>query len=145
MQLINCIKRDYANAEINKCSESGCKLKLNSLSNKIILKGEKICRNRKICDCIIVTGNVIGIIELKSKVKHINAIFEKFVNGKDIVLDILKKYNKNQNDFKFHYILLHKGISPSEFKLLTNRRIIVRGRKHYIMPKKCGYIFSKII
>jgi len=44
----------------------------------MILKGEKLCQNKKVCDCIIFDEDhqVIGIIELKSKTTYPTEILE---------------------------------------------------------------------
>jgi len=68
MPIMDCIKSDFVEERVNHCSERRCKLKLAGLSVYIVLKGEKICDDRRICDCIIFTTGdeyiVIGIVEL---------------------------------------------------------------------------------
>lgn len=57
MVLFDCIKEEYCDAIVLNCAEKGCKIDLREIENYIILKGEKICKDRKICDHIIFIGN----------------------------------------------------------------------------------------
>jgi len=67
--------------------------------------GEKICNNRRICDCVIFTIEdeyvVIGIIELKSKTAHSSEIEEKLTNGLEIASDILEQHNTERLKSEF--------------------------------------------
>lgn len=148
MPVIRCIKSNFSGAIIACCSEKGCRLRHNGLTNYIILKGERICKDRRICDCIIFikdNGIIIGIIELKGKTIHVSEIIEKLSNGSEIALYILDKCNDNSIRFEFYHIVLSKKISTSEYKMITKRRIRIRGRSYNIIPKKCGVSFSTLI
>ena len=50
---IERIKSDCAHALRRRCSESGCTLRLGGLSSRVVLKGEELYQDRKMCDCII--------------------------------------------------------------------------------------------
>ena len=144
------IKSDFSHALRRGCSESKCTLKLGGLGEYVVLKGEGLYRDRKMCDCIIfLAGNsvVIGIVELKSKTAHSTEIIEKLTNSSEAALDILKKCTDSQIDFEFFHIVLCKGWSPSELRKLKNRRIEVRGKgeKFSIVTKRCGVTFSSIV
>jgi hypothetical protein len=148
MSVINRIKNIHTDARISRCYEMGCRLKLNGLNNYVILKGEKMCIDRKICDCIIFTIEdyiIVGIVELKSKTVHASEILEKLTNGLKIALDILKECNDNCILYEFYPIVLHKGINSSEYKIIVRNRIILKGKKYNIIPKKCGTSFSALI
>jgi len=96
MQILNCIKNNYNNAVVTRCSEKGCELRLDGLKNYVVLKGEVICHDRKICDYIIFKINssiIIGIVELKSKTAHPGEIEEKLTNGSKMALNILTECN----------------------------------------------------
>lgn len=145
MPVIDCIKDNFTNAIIPRCSEMGCMLKLNGLSNHIVLKGETICQNRRICDCIIFTeGIIIGIVELKSRTVHSSEIEEKLTNGSEIALNILDECN-NDMKFEFYHLVLAKKWHSSEYKVITSRKIVVRGKRYHVIPKRCGISFSAII
>jgi hypothetical protein len=153
MPTIDCIKNDFAEAIINHCEEKSCKLKLVGLNNYVILKGEKvrekICSERKICDCIIFTLGgeyvVIGIIELKSRTVHASEIEEQLTNGLEVALDILKKCNDEHLKLDVYPIVLSKARSSSELRMIASKRIRVGGKKYDIIPKKCGLSFTESI
>jgi len=146
MSVVECIKNNFTNAKRRGCSEKGCTLKLNGLSNHVVLKGERICQNRRICDCIIFAeGIIIGIVELKSKTAHSSEIEEKLANGSEIALNILDECSNNDIKFKFYHLVLAKRWDSSEYKMIIRKKIIVRGKKYPIIPKRCGISFSEII
>ncbi len=148
MTVISCIKKDFADMVIARCSEVGCKLKLNNLNNHVVLKGENICQDRKICDCIIFVRDnpvIIGIIELKSRNIHSSEIVEKLTNGSEIALDILEKCRDNDMKFEFYHIALCKSWRSSEYRVIKSKKIVVNGKKYDIIPKKCGESFSMLI
>lgn len=148
MLVIDCVKSKFTNAIITRCSEMGCRLKLDGLSNYVILKGERICQDRRICDCIIFIRDdsiIIGIVELKSKTAHSSEIEEKLTNGSLIALKILERCCDNSVKFEFYHLVLSKSWYSSEYMVIISRKIRVRGKKYEIIPKRCGVSFSKVI
>ncbi len=147
MSIVSCIKKRFAYAVIKKCSESNCQLKLNGLSNYIVLKGEKICNDRKICDCIIFKENhhiIIAVIELKSKNIRASEIREKLTNGREKGLMVLEKCNDNDT-IDFFHIVLYKNIRVPEYRVIAAEKIMINGKRHPVILKKCGESFSKLI
>jgi hypothetical protein len=148
MSVIDRIKNNIINAIINRCSEKGCRLRLDGLNNYVVLKGERICLDRKICDCIIFTENdyiIIGIVELKGKTEHSSEIIEKLTNGSLTALDILERCSDDRVKFEFYHLVLCKSWHPSEYRVIVSRKIIVRGKKYDIIPKRCGVSFFAVI
>jgi hypothetical protein len=148
MAVINRIKKNHTNATIPRCSEIGCHLRLNGLNNYVVLKGEKICKDRKICDCIIFTSDnyiTVGIVELKSKTIHSSEIVEKLTNGLKTALDILEECNDDCMRYEFYHIVLCKRWRTAEYEVITHRKIQVKGKRYNIIPKKCGISFSNVI
>lgn len=146
MSVIDIIRNNFTDAIIARCSEKGCKLRLNGVGNHIILKGEMICQDRSVCDCIIFTeGIIIGIVELKSKTAHSSEVEKKLTNGSEIALNILERYSDNDMKFKFYHLVLAKKWHTSEYKVITSKKIVVKGKKYNIIPKKCGISFSTVI
>ena len=146
MSVIDRIRNNFTNAIIHRCSEMGCRLRLNGLSNRVVLKGERICQDRRICDCIIFTGSIIiGIVELKSKTANSSEIEEKLTNGSEIALNILERCCDNDIKFEFYHIVLAKKWRSSEYKAINSRKIVVRGKRYDIIPKRCGVSFAAII
>ena len=152
MSVINCIDIEFADKKIERCSErgTGCKLKLNASQEHIILKGEKIYNDRKICDCIIFVNQndtiIVGIVELKSKHIDASAIEEQLTNGSKIALKILKKYPDMYNESNFYPIVLAKGWGrASKHAVIRNMKIQIGNKKRRIITKKCGDSFLEII
>jgi len=148
MAIINRIKNNHINAVIPRCHEMGCHLRLNGSNNYVILKGERMCKDRKICDCIIFTSDnyiIVGIIELKSKTVHSSEIIVKLTNGLKIALDILKECNDNCMMYEFYPIVLCKSWHTSEYRIIIKRKIKIKGKRYNILPKKCGITFSTVI
>lgn len=148
MSVIDCIKGNFTDAIVARCSERGCKLRLSGLGNHVVLKGERVCKDRRICDCIIFTRDsyvIIGIVELKSKTIHSGEIVEKLTNGSEIALDVLRECSDNCPTFDFYHIILCKSWHPSEYRVIVSRKIIVRGKRYDIIPRRCGVSFSALI
>ena len=150
----NCIggDEDYAKARIRRCSESGCKLVLDRLPNRVILKGERLVQDRKICDCIIFAiyeeakGNlIVGIVELKSKTVDVDSVVKKLTNGSELALNILENCQKDLRNLKFYHVILSKGESSSKLKTLKRRKILFRGKRYNIIHKRCGESFWQIV
>lgn len=151
MQVINFIKNNFARAAVTRCFERGCELKFNGLDKYVVLKGERVCRDRKMCDCIIFKARgyiIIGIAELKSKTAHSSEIVEKLTNGSEIALDILKegviKYKRSLM-YQFCHLVLCKKWHTSEYKVISREKITVKGKRYDIILKRCGVSFSEII
>ena len=64
MPLLDRIKSNFAEEMVTHCSERSCKLKLVGLGNYVVLKGEKMRGDCKICDGLIFTENADGPIGL---------------------------------------------------------------------------------
>ncbi len=149
MSILTCLENEFADEIINKCEENKCKLMLNEFENKIILKGEKLFNNIKICDCLIFISHndqiLIPLVELKSKNINSSSIIEKFNNSITEAENIITKCNINNNSCKYYIILLVKSWrSSSEFRTITSQKIKFKGIHYNIIPKKCGSSFSDI-
>lgn len=148
MQVLDCIKDRLGYAIVGCCSEKNCEFVLKGLNNYVVLKGEKILQDRKSCDCIIFESSthfIIGIVELKSKTVHASDILEKLSNSSNSTLKILELCGEVNMDFDFYLIVLAKKWHPSEFKILSNKRITIKGKKYSIILKRCGISFTQII
>lgn len=145
---IDRIRSDFPHALRRHCSERGCTLRLDGLRNRVVLKGEEICQDRKMCDCIIFVVNssvIIGIVELKSKTVHTSEVADKLTNSSEIAFGIFEKYADKHTKPRIHYLLLHKGLDPSEHRKIQKRRIEVRGEERNIVTIPCGDFFSRVI
>lgn len=145
---IDRIKSDLAHALRRRCSESGCTLRLDGLRNRVVLKGEGICQDRKMCDCIVFVPNgsvIIGIVELKGKTVHTSEVADKLTNSAEIALDIFEKYVDRRMKPRFRHLLLHRGLDGSERRKIERRRIKVGGKGYDIITKRCGVRFRDVI
>ena len=145
---IDCVKSNFAQAIVKRCSESGCTLSLAGLGEHVVLKGEKIYRDRKMCDCIIfvVNGSVIvGIVELKSGTVDSKDVIKKLTNSSEVALNILKKCTDNHADFRFYHIVLCNARWKTIELKNMKKGLKVRGKKYSIIAKRCGISFSAII
>lgn len=151
MSIVDCVKNNYMNAVVTRYSEGRCKLKLGSLTNYVVLKGEELRMNIRICDFVIFSEEkyvIVGVVELKSKSIHAREIMEKLDNGLNIALQILKEcadYLAPDTEIKLCPLVLHRGISTQEHRVLKSKKLLVRGRKIDVFLRKCGASFSRII
>lgn len=133
-------------AVVAKCEERSCFLDLQDISHRIVIKGEKVCRD-KICDCIIFLEHsgtiVLCMVELKSKRVHASDIPDKFGNGARIALEILS--NCGLRDPYILFFVLHKGIRSPEYRNLSSERVYLDGRHHPIGIKRCGSRLSELL
>jgi len=149
MSFIECIREKFGNSAIKHCKEKGCNLNLENIRNHIILKGEKICRNRKICDCIIFIERngkiIVVIVELKSRTVHVNEVVEKLQNASQVASQILNSCNSGNYKVDFFPIVLAKRWITIESKRLTDERIKFRNKNYLILPKSCGTPLHQIL
>ena len=145
---IERIKEDYGYALRSECSENKCSLMLDGLSNHIVLKGDAISQDVKMCDCIIfvVDGStIIGIVELKSKSPDSSEIVEKFNRSTETALAIFEKYGDRRTEFRFCYLALARKWKTPELNHIKRNKITVKGKQYSINTKRCGVSFSDVI
>ena len=148
MPMLECIRTNFSEAVVPRCSDMGCTLELDGLPNSVVLKGEKIATDRKICDCLVFAVRnrvLIGVVELKSKTVHADEVVEKLTNGTETALQVLDRCGNDRMKPQVYNLVLAKRWDGSEYRVLTNRKVMVRGRKYLILPKRCGVSFSGII
>jgi len=140
MSIIDCIKDNYCDAAVSHCAEKECKLRLTGLDNYVILKGEKICKDRKICDHIIFVGNdliLIIVVEFKSRNARPREIEEKLVNCSRAAVDILEKRVgvDSPPKFEFYHLVVVRNWRPHEYRRIVNTKLTIRGKRYDIIPK----------
>lgn len=147
MSIIECIKSKWYEAVVPHCSERGCKLILTGLVNYAILKGEKICKGRKICDHIIFVGNdlvTIVLVEFKSRNARPSEIEKKLVNCSMAALNILEKLGSLPK-YEFYHIVIVKNWRPHEYRKIVNMNLTVKGKRYSIIPKTKKVFLSELI
>lgn len=147
--LIQHVKNKFDYARIPCCREAGCELRLNGLINYVVLKGELLCKNRKMADCIIFVRYdakvVIGIVELKSGNMHAEEVKEKLTNSLEVAFNILDDLGRHDFQYRFHIIVLCRKWDDSEYRIIISKKIKFHGKNYSILPKKCNDSFSLIL
>lgn len=113
--IINKIKNKYECALTEKCCESGCSVKLDSIMPRVVFRGETLTRMlqnnpEKACDCIIfirATTVAIIMVELKGRLATVKGIPEKFENSANVLCRILKE--QGIKDYKISAVLASKS------------------------------------
>ena len=155
--LLESIEKRFPQAVQTKCAESGCKLILDrkKLGTFLLLKGESVRPGKPACDCIIFIppkesekekGKIIvGLTELKSKTVHVSHVCNQLTGGLNFALELLYDKGINAKGFKCYAMVVAKKWNTPEYKLLTSKKLVYRGVKYRILPKKCGASFADII
>ena len=140
-----CIKNEFHRKLVKHCKERSCKLQMDINSSFVILKGEKIAQNEKICDCFIIFSYnsriLLALVELKNKSIHRNEIEQKFKNSLKYAKELMNKCEIKEKDVDLVLILLKKGIKSSEFQVLRD----IKFNRRKIFIKKCGIKISEIL
>lgn len=76
---------------------------------------------------------------------HAREIAIKLINGSLEGLHILENCSGATLDKQLFPIVLAKRMPSSEFKMITSRRIQVKGKKYDIITGKCGASFSELV
>ena len=151
MSITEHAKHKFKYAEIGKCQDHRCLLRLDGLSNYVRLKGERLSEDEKICDCIIFIHkeNIILVIaELKGKNPKAGEIVEKLEACLTQALKILESCpirGVGGGNIDFYPVLLAESYRQPEYKLIASRRITFNGKRYNIIIKKCGEYLNKII
>lgn len=141
------IPQQLKHAEINRCCESGCVLKLHNVKNYFVLKGEKISDVDQMCDCIIFhdDGRLnIALVELKSGSPRTSELINKLANSGNLMSQFFRT-SSHGSSYRIFPILLAKHYRPPEFHLLRKATVKIQGKKYPIRLKKCGEGFLDVI
>jgi hypothetical protein len=142
-QITNC----FGNSIVNRCRDEGCEFKAHGTKNLIVVKGEKLCPNRKVCDCIIFVPRgirlAVFLVELKSSGHHVSHIIEQLTYGYEKAVEYLKDMDLFLlSDFSF--LVLTKKRKYPQFTMLSESRIDRAGKKR-ILVKNCGFSLSELL
>lgn len=104
----------------------------------MILKGDSLDPNNKMCDCLMFRkdGNIL-IAELKHRVQHMDAVFEKFTRSVAVSLRIASESGSKKNSVT---LVLVSGPyrRPLEHDQILSRPIKHAGIRYRIKPGRCG-------
>ena len=114
---------------------------LAGLSGYVVLKGEQVVKNRKICDCIIVHNASpprIILVELKGRgAKHRQAV-EKFSNAVDALSRIERGPFSSGKHSVSILLLIKKRRRRSFYRMWGNDPLAIGGKKHSVQILPCG-------
>lgn len=149
MPSLDQIRTTYPAAKIASCRERDCELRLDGLRTFLVLKGERLTRDRRVCDCIVFAKLnrivVVGLIELKHRIAHASEVREKLINASEIAFDILRACGTPENEFEFIHVVLATRWSSSEYRAIVGRKLRIRGQTFNIRAKGCGTSFRSLI
>lgn len=139
--IIHRIRNAMGGAVVNTCSEMGCELSCGGLTEFVVLKGELVASDRRMCDCLVFVAArpiVIGVAELKSRVAHANEVMEKLCNGSTVAVNILRRYTQG-HDYRLCHVVLSRRWNVPEYRVITGRWIFVGGKRYPVLAKRCGF------
>lgn len=116
----------------------------------MIIKGDEIHKDRKMCDCIIFMRNekcFLVITELKNRDINATDIVEKHRNSLKFVKELVKQSVNRLEEIEYYPVLLHKKAKSVEIRRFRQKRNRIRFCKdhRFIIIKKCGSSLSDII
>lgn len=132
------IARRHPSARAGSCVERGCKLKVGSDSEFLILKGEAVDPNHKMCDCLMFgSDGKIVLVELKHSVQHVREIFEKFEKSVAASIGIAAEVGSNASCVIL--VLVAKNYrNPIEHNRIAAKRIRHKSVTYRINTGSCG-------
>ena len=153
MGVLECVMQnpELEDKIVNSCTERGskCKLKLDGMNKHIILKGERLCSDQKICDCFVfakeVDLEIVALVELKSRSAHASEVEEKLANSLERAIEILDDCGVSVKDVRRSLIVLAKNWRTAEHKKIRRSAIKIRGIKEGIIAEKCDNSLRDII
>ncbi|MCQ1537752.1 hypothetical protein FTO68_01930 [Methanocalculus taiwanensis] len=150
------IKQTHHAVCIDQCKDRGQKVKLQlqgfKRENRVIIKSDNLCPNKKMCDCFIFIKDnffIVVVCEIKSKNFSIDDVFEKISNGSYECEKIFNEYVGSGKKFVFYPIFLYESVrSPNDLKILRSKRIRFNGKKDEMIiceegKKELNFIISK--
>ena len=131
----------FGDAVRPNCREQGCRLCLTGISNCVVLKGEAVVKDKKMCDCIVIHAAHpprTALVELKSgNVKH-NQVAEKFSNALDLV-PRAEQVAFGSEKCRLSLLLLVKHRQHRSFYALWRRqKFKIRGAPYTVRVLPCG-------
>lgn len=132
------IEKKYEHAVVSACCENNCKLQIGAEGEYIILKGEKLVTQGKICDCIIFRNDGTTVMaELKSSSLAVSSIVEQLTNGGKKAVEIAGKSGVSEHSL--YFILMAKSFKNYSAKYRLNHQKVRIGEKRYpIRRSKCN-------
>lgn len=143
--LTSKVKEAYEYAVKPTCCEGTCKLRFNMKEKYVILKGEKLVSQGKICDCIIFQNDgTIVMVELKSHSLDVSSIVKQLTNGGNKAAKIA--IEAGTNEFNLYFILMAKSFGNYSATSRLNFQTVKVGNKTYpIHRSECNKTMNDIL
>ena len=145
------IAKAYPDAVQERCEEHGCSLGLEGLPERVVLKGELVPHQGRICDGLVFVaveerGVALAAVELKSGSYYPEEVLEQLQNGATAGSGIASEQQVTIS--RFLAVLLHRRGSrgsTAEFRHLRRAEIEFGGRKQRVTIEQCGACLSELV
>ena len=121
--------------------ERKCKLGLAGISSFAVLKGEKVVKKQKICDCIIIQNTTppqIALVELKGGGVKPNQVIKKFSNALEWIAEFNSVLSSNQECRVTMLLLVKRRLSKTLRTIIRSHGFKLKGKRHFIITSHCG-------
>lgn len=135
--------RTQFQAAIRKsCNKEGCKLDLSSLSSYeiTVIDADEYAQIRRysgeICDYFLFFSDErlnASVVEMKSGKADVSKALKQIQEGAKECEKLVERYN-----VEFYPMLLAQSIDTAEIKVLQSQRVQFRGKRYFVIQRKCG-------
>ena len=135
------VNNALSEAVMGDCCERKCKLGLVGISDFAVLKGEKVVKKQKICDCIIIQNTTpprIVLVELKSGGVKPNQVINKFSNALQLISEFNSVLFNNQECRVMMLLLVKRRLSKTLRTIIRSHGFKLKGKRHFIITSHCG-------
>ncbi len=143
-----CLDDSQKRAERRRCREGKCSLRLKEVGDFLLVKGDLLRSDVKMCDCIIflqTPAPTLVLAELKAKTVHAREVGEKMRNAVDTLADLIARCPSFRACSRFLALALAKRWTRSERKMLEQEQVSFAGKEHDIRHVRCGARLSELL
>lgn len=156
MSLLQELVEKFQGCVVPSCSKQGCTLSVQKMppSSYKIIDADEYARLQgytgKLCDyfLFVMHQGALGaaVVEMKSGGVKASTVIAQLQAGADESSRILRQEVSGRGMLcKFFPILLHRGISTQEVKILRQKRISFGSKKHRVILERCGSELEEIL
>ncbi len=146
--ILKSIAKKYPDAVSSKCCENKCSLVVSKRGDIIILKGERVSKEKpakRVCDCLIFQNNSVALVELKSGSIDVGKVKEKLENGGRIVTSIFESIGHSSNYRIFPILLAKRYSNRFVYRKLRTQKVRLGNKEYSILCHKCGCSLDRLI
>jgi len=147
-ELRDSIAPELEPAKRQRCREGKCSLLLEGIGDFLLLKGDVVRTDVKMCDCIIFLDSpspTIVLAELKGKTVHASEAQEKIQNAAAVAAEITAKCETFRSCSRLLALVLARKWTVSAQKVLGRLRVTFAGRRYRIHHARCGKALSCLL